>query len=292
ATEAEAARRHAEAEHRTWQARVDALTLALDSGTGSSLPPAAVGVLSDLIDVDSGWEEAVAAAVGEALAAPVVEDAAPGRSVPAALDVGDVTGAVVTGGLLGHHGAVASAPGAEPVRPHVRGRMPAVDRALDVLLAGHVLVDGGWEAALGAALAHPELTVVTRAGDRFAAGTWRLGASRAGVTAAALDDARQRADEAAGAVAATTAAAAEAAGQLAAATAAHQDAARRLDENDGSLSAAADALAGLEAERRDVAVEGDAVRPHLDELIGRISRETARVSELEALLPGLEAEEA
>src|SRR5437763_8907653 len=292
AFEAEAARRQAEAEHRAWQARVEALTLALDTGSGASLPAAALGVLSDLIDVDEGWEAAVAAAVGEALAALVVEDAAAGRGVLATLDAGDVTGAVVTGGLLGPRGAVASAPGARPVRPHVRGRTPAVDRALDVLLASAVLVDGGWEAALGAALAHPALTVVTIAGDRFAAGTWRLGASRAGVTAAALDDARQRADEAANAVALAAAAAAEAASELAVATAAATDAARRLDENDGSLTAAADALAGLEAERRDVAVEGDAVRLHLGELAERTGREAARVGELESLLPDLEAAEA
>src|SRR5439155_27361756 len=105
------------------------------------------------------------------------------------------------------------------------------------------------------ALAHPELTVVTPAGDRFAAGTWRLGASRAGVTAIALDDARHRAADARRVLAEAAATAGEASAELDAAAAAFGDASRRLDENDARLAAATDALAHLDAERRDVAVE-------------------------------------
>jgi chromosome segregation protein len=107
-----------------------------------------------------------------------------------------------------------------------------------------------------------------------------------------LDDARERAAAAAIAVAEETARAAEAATELDAATTATAGAARRLDENDGGLTAAADALRRLEAERRDVAVEGDAVRVHLDELAERIGREAARVAQLDESLPALEAEEA
>ena len=291
AADAEAARRQAESEHRALVARVDALTLALEAATPASAP-GALGVLSQLVEVDPGWDAAVAAAVGESLNALVVGNEHSARGVLASLAADGGVGTVVAAsGPTPAHVSL-SVPGAEPVRHHVRGREPAVVRALDALLAGAVLVDGGWEAALDAAIAHPHLTVVTRAGDRFGGGTWRIGASRTGVTVAALDDARERAASAASVLTDDTARAAEATAELEAAVAAAAEAARSLDANDGGLTAAADALRRLESERRDVAVEGDAVRVHLDELAERIGREAARVAQLDDVLPGLEAEEA
>ncbi|HEV3354779.1 MAG TPA: AAA family ATPase, partial [Acidimicrobiales bacterium] len=290
AAEAEAARRHAETESRALVARVEALTLALEAASPAAAP-GALGVLSGLVEIDPGWETAVAAALGDALGALVVDDADDGRAVLASLAASDAIG-TVTAGLAPPVALSMSVPGAEPVRHHVRSSHAAVARVLDGLLAGHVVVDGDWEHALDAALAHPHLTVVSRAGDRFGGGTWRLGASRTGLTAAALDDARVRAEQAATTLAAESARAAESAVELDAAAAAATDAARRLDENDGGLTAAADAMRRLETERRDVAVEGDAVHVHLDELAERIGREAARVAHLDDVLPTLEAEEA
>jgi chromosome segregation protein len=290
ATEAESARRQAESEHRALLARVEALTLALEAASPASAP-SALGVLGDLVQIDPGWETAVAAALGDALSALVVADADDGRAALAALAAAGGIGTVTAG--LGSPAAVSmSVPGAEPVRHHVRSNDPAVARVLDALLAGHVVVDASWERALDAALAHLQLTVVTRDGDRFGGGTWRLGASRTGVTAAALEDARERVQQAADALAVAAAHAAETAADLDAATVAGADAARRLDDNDGGLTAAADARRRLETEKRDVAVEGDAVRVHLDELAERIGREGARVAQLDDVLPALEAEEA
>jgi len=290
ATAAEAARRQAETEHRALLARVEALTLALEAASATATP-GALGVLSGLVEIDAGWETAVAAALGDALGALVVADADTGRSALAALAASGGVG-TVTAGVVPPAAVSMSVPGAEPVRHHVRSHDLAVVRVLDTLLAGHVVVDGDWEQALDAALAHPQLTVVTRAGDRFGGGTWRLGASRTGITAVALDDARQRAEQAASVLDAEAAHAAEAATELEAATAALVDAHHRLDENDGGLTAAADGLRRLESERRDVAVEGDAVRVHLHELAERIGRESERVAHLGESLPALEAEEA
>jgi chromosome segregation protein len=278
-TEAEAAHRHADTEHRSLLARVEALTLALEAASPASAPPA-LGALGDLVEIDPGWETAVVAALGDALGALVVADPDDGRAALAALAASGGVG-TVTAGVITPAAVSMSVPGAEPVRHHVRSRDLSVARVLDALLAGHVVVDGDWEHALDAALAHPHVTVVTRTGDRFGGGTWRLGASRTGLTAAALDDARERAERAA-----------EAATELEMVAAAAADAARRLDDNDGGLTAAADALRRLETERRDVAVEGDAVHVHLDELAERIGREATRVAHLDDVLPALEAEEA
>src|SRR5204863_279809 len=82
--EAEAARRQAESEHRALLARVDALTLALEAASPASAP-SALGVLGDVVQIDAGWETAVAAALGDALSALVVADAEGGRAALASL---------------------------------------------------------------------------------------------------------------------------------------------------------------------------------------------------------------
>ena len=64
---------------------------------------------------------------------------------------------------------------ASRVRRHVRARRADVEPLLDALLGGAVVVDGGWPAAVDAALAHPDAVVVTRDGDRFGATGWRVG---------------------------------------------------------------------------------------------------------------------
>jgi chromosome segregation protein len=67
---------------------------------------------------------------------------------------------------------------------------------LDALVGRAVRVDG-WEEAIDLSLAHDDLVVVTPDGDRFAATGWRVRSGAAVVTAAAVDEAGQRAREAA-----------------------------------------------------------------------------------------------
>ena len=82
--------------------------------------------------------------------------------------------------------------GAELLRDAVRGTSPDVDRLLDQLLDGVVLVRGGLDEALAVIERSPEATVVTLDGDRLAPGGWRIGAARSGATTAALETARSQ----------------------------------------------------------------------------------------------------
>src|SRR5438477_363947 len=136
ATAAEAARRQAETEQRALLARVDALTLALEAASPAATRHA-LGVLSGLVEIDAGWETAVAAALGDALSALVVADPDAGRSALAALAAAGGVG-TVTAGIVPPVAVSMSVPGAEPVRHHVRSHDLAVARVLDALLAGHV----------------------------------------------------------------------------------------------------------------------------------------------------------
>lgn len=302
ATAAERSHQAATAAHDTWKARGDALALALDEARAKAGAEqlrdvrGVVGTLLDLVEIDAGWEAAFEAAAGEALGAVVVSGLGPARDALTRLHAGGLRGAVLALGAVmaepasGGTSGVQVAPG-EPIRQHVRSADPHVNRLLDGLLAGAVLVDGGWTAALDTALAHPGAIVVTRDGDRFSPLGWRVGAAGAGATGAALEEAKAR-------LAATEAELARRVTEVAAARVAEQSAreaeaevARRLDATDARFAAASERLARLQADRRDAVTEAEGVQAALADATARAERERARAGELAAVLPGLEAEE-
>jgi chromosome segregation protein len=286
-------------ERHAWDARAEALALALDQARAQAGAEhlagvdGVVGTLLDLVEIDEGWEAAVEAAAGEAVAAVVVDGVDAARRALSRLREDGASGAVLAldaGSVPASLGLDAAATGGEPVRDHVRARLPSVDHLLDRLLVTAIAVDR-WEDALDLALAHPGLVAVTREGDRFASGGWRAGAGVAGATAAALEDARRRAAEAGATVADLDARRVAAGGTLGVARGAEEAAGRELDSNDGRLTAGTDALQRLDAERRDVAVEAEALARPVSDAAERVARDEGRIAELAALLPALEAEE-
>jgi chromosome segregation protein len=289
---AEAVHRAAESEQHAWQARVEALALALDearSRAGTERLAGISGVLGtvlDLVEVDAGWESAFEAAAGEALAAVVVDGVEAGRRALDALSNESLSGAVIA--LGASRSSRTPPPVGEPLRRHVRARRPDVDSLLDALIGSAVVIDGGWVQAVDVSLANPEAIVVTSGGDRFGVSGWRVGASGTGATGAALDEATHRADSAALRAAGAATALETARIDLADAIAAEAALSRELDANDTRLAAAGDRLQRVETDRRDAATEVEALRSHLTELVDRVTREDARITELEAKLPGLE----
>ncbi|HEX2849218.1 MAG TPA: chromosome segregation protein SMC [Acidimicrobiales bacterium] len=298
--EAEDALRAVESEFHSWNARAEALALALDEARARAGAErlagidGVVGTLLDLVDVDEGWEPAFEAAAGEAIAAVVVDGVEAGRRALAHLAECDATGAVLAlGGARGHVALPfeATAMGS-PVRDHVRSTTPEVEQLLDLLLANAVAVEGPWSGALDLALRHPDLVVVTRTGDRFAVSGWRVGSAGTGATGAALDEATQAAERAAAGLTAASDAYAAAKTEAQAARGAEAQTRRAAADNERRLQTAADGLTRIEAEQTDAASEGDTLRAHLADLGERVAREQERVAELQSILPGLEAEEA
>ncbi len=284
-------RREAEKDQHAWEARAEALAIALDEARARAGAEHLTGVrgvlgtLLDLVDVDEGWQAAFEAAAGEAVTAVVVGDAASGRSALESLHAGDLSGAVVP--LLDSRRAVAPPPLGEPVRGHVRARRDGVDALLDALVGGVVAVDD-WPAAVDVAIAHPDAVVVTRAGDRFGPSGWRVGSAQTGATGAALEEAQGRA-----AAAANRAATAKDQADLARAALgeARQQAEvtrRAADDNEALLASAADTRGRVEADLSDADTEIESLQSHVDELDARVERDQQRVAELEAELPALE----
>jgi chromosome segregation protein len=295
----EATRRGADADHHSWSARAEALALALDEARARAGAErladvdGVVGTLLELVEVDEGWEAAFEAAAGEAIAAVVVDGVDAARAAITALRDGGHAGSVLALGGTSVPGSLSleATVAGEAVRAHVRSRLESGDRLLDTLLATAVCVDGGWQEALDLVLGHPGVVAVTRDGDRFSTLGWRTGAAGAGATGAALDEARRRSAEAEAELSRLDASLLEARQALAAAKAAEAELSRALDANDTRLNGASDGLQRVEGERRDAATEAETLESHLGEVRERVARDGDRVTELETLLPALEAEE-
>ena len=234
AERAEAAQRRADegdqARHRS-AARAEALERALRDLQGAGGREllrgvdGVVGSLLDLVEIDEGWEAAFEAAAGAGVAAVVVDGRQSAHQALATLRERGVTGAVLaprtnggngahgSNGGNGAHGGSGGSPFAPPphldlppgsraqsVRRHVRARHgeAVAESVLDALIGHAVRVDG-WEEAIDLSLERSDLIVVTPEGDRFAATGWRVRSSTSVVTAAAVEDAQQRATAAAAA---------------------------------------------------------------------------------------------
>jgi chromosome segregation protein len=303
AVAAEAAVQEAASGLRAARARVEVLEMVVDEhrGTGDARRllgvAGVVGTLLDLVHIDTGYEAAFEAAVADAVGSLVVDGVTSARRLLADLGAGEPTGLLLLGPAAPARDTPPAGGPERSLRAVVRARHDVaahagVDRLLDVLLASVVVVDGGRDEAVDVTLAHPEVVVVTKAGDRISATGWRLGAGAPGAARGALDHARAECDDLAAALGGAEGRRAAAGTRLATA----DEAASRCRE-EATTTADRRRRVAAEAERaraeaRRLASELDAVRAQQAALAGRLRADAARVAELEASLPAPEAEAA
>jgi chromosome segregation protein len=288
-TEADERWREAEAEAARRRARLDALDLALGearAGTGAEALADLDGVagpLADHVELESGTEAAVAAGLGDALQAVVLEGGDAARRALEHVKAGDARALVlVADALPAGARAPASVPvGARPLAECVRARRPDLGGVLERLLAGIVLVEGGWRPALDIVLAHPDVVVVTRDGDRLGgSGPWRLGTGTPpAVTQAALEDAAAEAAAAETARTAADRARAEAIAQLETTRARQRDAQAAHDAAVAELDRRANDVAAM---RRDLEVRVATLAERWAVLTRRLEGVDARLSSRDA----------
>jgi chromosome segregation protein len=283
--DADARLRQIDADANRWRARAETLSAALDAAHAAAGGDpivgrinGVVGPLVDHVEIEPGSEVAVAAALGDALHAIVVEGDHVARTAIERLKRGDEKALLlVIGSDGGGAQGVLAGPGSRPLVSCVKAARPGLDRLLSHLLDRFVLVEGGWTAALDLALADPGVVAVTREGDRFGGSTpWRAGPPGSSVvTPAALAEA-----EAAAGAAEAARADAEHRAQLARHALA---AARRSElvatERERARRAELEQLTAQAAHlRRDVEVRGASLeerqatlRAHVDALEGEIA---------------------
>jgi chromosome segregation protein len=277
------------------RARVEALQMALDAARARagaerlSGHDGVLGTLLDVVEIDTGWESTVEAALGEALSAVVVDSPDVARRALATLRSSATSGAVLAA-VSGTVDALAVPAGCEPVLPHVRSGRPGVSSLLARLLAPAVRASD-LDAAIEIAVSHPDLVVVTAEGDRLSSGGWRIGVAGGGATAAALEDAQRRCDEAEHEFTRCSNALDVATEAETVAARREVEVTRRLDANDARFAAASEALAQAQARRREFEAELEAGERSLRELGELIGTEEQRLAALEAVMPSLIADE-
>ena len=181
------------------RARADALEQQLamlrEAGGAGSLDEldGVVGALVDHIEIESGAEAAVAAALGDAMLSVVVTRGAGVHAALERLHADDGRALLLVtdpaGGPSAQPALVPS--GARRVLDLVRTDVPGLTEVLSRLLA-HTVVADGWRTALDLVLAQPDLVAVTNDGSRLGGtGPWRVGGAGpvTGVTQAAVDEA-------------------------------------------------------------------------------------------------------
>ena len=286
--------RCAESRSRT-SARAEALQMALDSARAKAGAERLVGVegvlgtLLELVTIEDGWADAVEAALGDALAAVVVDGPGSARRALATLRGAGTTGAVIATGGASREPAGAI-DGAVPLLGRVSSSSTGVPELLSSLLARAVVAEDV-DRAVDIALADPSLTVVTREGDRFAPSGWRIGTSSGGATAAALAEAVAAAETADAALQAAEQGLSAAVAALERARSAEVEVGRRLDLNDGRFHAASEALESAQSRRRELAGESESLAASLEGLVVHLESERVRMAEMESVLPSLESDE-
>jgi chromosome segregation protein len=286
--------RCAESRSRT-SARAEALQMALDSARAKAGAERLVGVegvlgtLLELVTIEDGWADAVEAALGDALAAVVVDGPGSARRALATLRGAGTTGAVIATGGASREPAGAI-DGAVPLLGRVSSSSTGVPELLSSLLARAVVAEDV-DRAVDIALADPSLTVVTREGDRFAPSGWRIGTSSGGATAAALAEAVAAAETADAALQSAEQGLSAAVAELERARSAEVEVGRRLDLNDGRFHAASEALESAQSRRRELAGESESLASSLEGLVAHLQSERARMAEMESVLPSLESDE-
>ncbi len=301
-TAAETRFRESESDASRWQARADALAQALDAASDAeahAVLEGMAGVAGALVNhlvIEPGAEAAVAAALGDAMSAVIVSGRNEARSVVERLAAGDAGAWLVvldTSEAAVTSGATLAPTGARPLAGCVRASLPGLTATLARTLAGVVLADGDWHSAMDLAVANPDLTVMTRTGDRFGGGRpWRFGGEQAaGVTRAAFDEAVTAAERAVAARDEARAAVDQARVVVGQARENEHAAAEAARTARTALERARTAAERIESERSDRATELESATGTRVGLEQALAAETATLAELEARLPALEAAE-
>ena len=281
-------------ERQAWEARREALLLALDEARDRSGAQrlagieGVVGTLLEVVDIDRGWEAAFEAAAGDAVAAVVATDTDVAMRAIATLEADNVSGAVLA---LGGSSAKPTPPATGvPLRSHVRSSLAGMDELLDALV-GRVGVVDTPEQAAAAAIADPAAVFVTREGDRFSTSGWRVGVRRSAATKGLLEEAERAAEQVVVAEGAAEQEAVAAEGRLGEAEQAATRARQAAHSQSESLADARNRAFAVERQLRDAEVEIAALGPRRIELDARMAEDQKRADELGRELPEFEARE-
>ncbi len=251
------------------------------------------GALIDLLVVDTGWDAAVKAALGELVATVIVSDASAAERAMVALRAGNFVGAVLAlDGLFATKEEIAN--GSQSLRQYVQVVPDApheVGVFLDSLFARVGFVEE-LDQAIVLAMAQPATVIVTRSGDRLSPMGWRIGAADDAGSQEVIQDAQNKAASAQQDLDRYSLDVDVCRHELLAARQSLADDQRALNNQSAIVEGASIALTHAVSDRRVVTSEAKVISDSLEDTRQRLVQQQQRVAELEAILPALEETEA
>ncbi len=296
---ATAAEQAAERDRATWTARRDALALGLQRKDGVGAVLAAgnrltglLGSVAALVHVESGYENALAAALGPAADAVVTETADGALAALRLLKTEDAGQAAV---IIGDGSSPAADPGPSPApgcrwaRSLVNTRGP-VGGALDRLLE-RIVVAPDLDAARSVVRANPSLTAVTLEGDVVSPVLVRGGSASAPSlieVQAAVDEATEKANDAARRLEAAGGAVRAGRERFAVAQQRVEAALDALHDSDARIAAVAERLGQLGSTARAARAEADRLQRGVDTAEASLASDRQALAEMQARLEAAE----
>lgn len=292
-------RSDAQSRHARVVARLESLELAMASTRARAgvdhlaQIDGVVGALIDLVEIDLGWDAAVKAALGDTLAAIVVSDSKVARQAIDQLRLAQHNGAILS--LASTQGITARPSSSiELVRLKVKPTTSAPDGLVGLLdaLLGHIGCTQTITDAMSIVENTPGVVVVTRDGDKLSPSGWRLGAADDVGSIEIIEKTRQEVfvssdqlDQIGQQVDGHRRALISARNHLA-------DLNTSLILQVKAVEGASDRLTNAVNDRRTNGAEREMTFNSLDDMRARSDQYLVRVTDLEALLPGLEESEA
>ena len=296
--------REATSEQTGLRARVDALSLGLErrDGAGALLAaggelPGLLGSVASLLDVDPGFETAVAAALGtvaDAVAVAGIDDAVASLELLRTNDAGRA--GVLIGGaeVVGAHDVSVTLPaGAGWAIDHVR--VPPELRAAVALALERFAVVDDLDSAIALLAAHPQVRTVTMNGDLLGPG-WAFGGSAGKQSVLEIQAAVDEGDQALAAVTARIAdleaALSGAKSELELRTQQSRATLAALHESDARLSAVSEQLGRLGEALRSADAEAQRLDRQRQAAEAAFEQHRLTVADLETRLGAAESDEA
>ena len=186
----------AKANLRSTRIEIEALTQAISSIGQTPADEQAVtsngslGFLSDLIEIEAGFEKAFASAVGDFLSTVIFDTKENAIEALSKIDVEARSASVVA---IDTQFEKQHAVNAEnPLRGHVSSTNENLNPFLDQLLANVIVHEGDLREIVEIVVSHPEITVINKSGDRFGHLGWRVGQKNQGNIKSILENAENR----------------------------------------------------------------------------------------------------
>ena len=186
----------AKANLRSTRIEIEALTQAIKSigqtpaDQQTLASKGSLGFLSDLIEIEPGYEKAFESTVEDFLSTIIFDTKENAIEALSKIDVESRSASVVVVDTRFEKSKVKNV--GNQLRSHVSAKDGTLDLFLDQLLANVVVHEGGLDEIVETVVRNPEITVVNKTGDKFGFLGWRVGQKDQGNIKHILEDATSR----------------------------------------------------------------------------------------------------